>query len=72
MTSLANDSAWPARPYRGLDYYEEVDSPLFRERDEDVNICKKLLLGFTTKLLLLQGSSGSGKSSFVRAGLIPA
>ena len=64
--------SWPKRPYRGLDYYEEADAPLFRERDDDVRNCLRSLIAFRTKILLLQGSSGSGKSSFLRAGLITA
>jgi len=63
--------SWPAQPYRGLDFYREEDAALFRERDEDVQACAQLLTGFGTKLLLLQGYSGVGKSSFLRAGLIP-
>jgi len=62
---------WPKLPYRGLDFYHEADACLFRERDEDVRRCAGLLLGYGVKILLLQGSSGSGKSSFLRAGLIP-
>lgn len=65
-------SNWPEKPYRGLDFYRETDAALFRERDTDANACTDLLLGFGVKLLLLQGSSGCGKSSFLRAGLIPA
>jgi hypothetical protein len=56
---------------RGLDFYRETDALLFRERDKDVEECTAILLGFGVKILLLQGSSGSGKSSFLRAGLIP-
>jgi hypothetical protein len=63
---------WPDRPYRGLDFYREIDAPLFREREIDATTCKDLLLSFGVKLLLLQGSSGCGKSSFLRAGLIPS
>src|ERR1700746_3700735 len=62
---------WPKHPYRGLDFYRETDARLFRERDKDVRECADILLGFGVKILLLQGSSGSGKSSFLRAGLIP-
>jgi hypothetical protein len=63
---------WPKEPYRGLDFYREVDAPLFREREKEVQECADILLGFGVKILLLQGSSGSGKSSFLRAGLIPS
>jgi hypothetical protein len=62
---------WPKWPYRGLDFYREADAPLFSGREEDVRSCAGLVLKFGVKVLLLQGSSGSGKSSFLRAGLIP-
>jgi hypothetical protein len=62
---------WPKHPYRGLDFYRETDARLFRERDRDIQQCSDIVLGFGVKILLLQGSSGSGKSSFLRAGLIP-
>jgi hypothetical protein len=62
---------WPKYPYRGLDFYRETDTLLFREREKDVRECADILLGFGVKILILQGSSGSGKSSFLRAGLIP-
>jgi hypothetical protein len=62
---------WPKRPYRGLDFYREADASVFRERDKNVKDCADILLGYGVKILILQGSSGSGKSSFLRAGLIP-
>ncbi len=71
MDTLPIATQWPKFPYRGLDFYREADAPLFRERDKDVEECATILLGFGVKILLLQGSSGSGKSSFLRAGLIP-
>jgi hypothetical protein len=66
-----NQGQWPKAPYRGLGYFTEADARLFRERDRDVRNCAHLLLGFGVKFLILQGSSGTGKSSFLRAGLIP-
>jgi hypothetical protein len=71
MDTLSIAAQWPKFPYRGLDFYRETDAPLFRERDKDIEECAAILLGFGVKILLLQGSSGSGKSSFLRAGLIP-
>ncbi len=72
MHIQAQRKQWPRRPYRGLDYYHERHAPLFRERDREAQECAQLLVGFGLKILLLHGSSGSGKSSFLRAGLIPA
>jgi hypothetical protein len=59
------------RPYLGLDYFREQDAALFFERDDDSRHCAETLMGFGVKILILQGSTGAGKSSFLRAGLIP-
>jgi hypothetical protein len=59
------------RPYLGLDYFRAEDAALFFERDDDTGRCAHNLMGFGVKILILQGSSGAGKSSFLRAGLIP-
>lgn len=57
-------------PYKGLDPFEEEDAGLFfgRERlvEELVSRVKK------TRAVFITGPSGSGKSSLVRAGLIPS
>jgi Novel STAND NTPase 1 len=62
---------WPGSPYKGLNYYTPADAPLFAERDAEIEDCATLLGEFTTRILLLHGRSGTGKSSFLRAGLIP-
>ena len=71
MDTIPITARWPKHPYRGLDFYRETDALLFCEREMDVRECADIILGFGVKILLLQGSSGSGKSSFLRAGLIP-
>lgn len=58
-----------ASPYKGLKRFEAVDKDRFFGRDQ-------FLTGLVneleqTNLLLLLGASGSGKSSIIRAGLIP-
>jgi formylglycine-generating enzyme required for sulfatase activity len=56
-------------PYRGLNYFREEDAPLFFGR---AAISEKLLNKVKAcSLVTLVGSSGSGKSSVVRAGLVP-
>jgi len=56
-------------PYKGLKKFEQTDKNLFFGRDQFV---ERLLDDLNqTNLLLLLGGSGSGKSSVVRAGLIP-
>jgi hypothetical protein len=62
---------WPDCPYPGLRFYSESDAILFRERETDILRCERALLRFGVKILILQGVSGAGKSSFLRAGLIP-
>src|SRR5271155_4338508 len=57
------------RPYIGLRYFEETDASLFYGRDEHTTE----LLGrlARNRFVAVLGSSGSGKSSLVRAGLLP-
>ncbi len=62
-------------PYKGLYYFEEADSELFFGR-EALTECLVARLGEQVesdlRFLAVVGASGSGKSSVVRAGLIPA
>lgn len=59
----------PESPYQGLDFFDRDDQDYFFGRDQ-------FLTGLVheleqANLILLLGASGSGKSSVVRAGLIP-
>ena len=59
----------PPRPYKFLDYYTENDQGLFFGREEEIeNICSRIL---ARRSFLLYGRSGVGKSSILRAGVIP-
>ena len=62
---------WPERPYKGLSYYGPADRPLFAGRDGQIRECAELLARFDLTTLVLHGETGCGKSSFLRAGLIP-
>jgi len=62
---------WPEHPFRGLNFFSTEDAPLFGERDEDLDACEEMLTKMRTRMLLLHGRSGTGKSSFIRAGLLP-
>ena len=78
---------WPPRtdpdraPYRGWEPFEEIDAGVFFGRDAviargvDVLRSMRFLLLVTMaglkSLFVVLGPSGSGKSSFLRAGLIP-
>jgi hypothetical protein len=48
-----------------------ADRPLFGQRDSELDICVQLIGDLRTRLLLLHGRSGTGKSSFIRAALVP-
>ena len=57
-------------PYKGLQYFNQEDSELFFGRSAWIT---RLLEAIQTRrFLALVGSSGSGKSSLIRAGLLPA
>jgi WD40 repeat protein/transcriptional regulator with XRE-family HTH domain len=62
-------------PYKGLYFFDEADAELFFGRED---LTASLVERLTTELeadqrfLAVIGASGSGKSSVVRAGLIPA
>jgi WD40 repeat protein/transcriptional regulator with XRE-family HTH domain len=67
---------WPAGlaetrcPYRGLQPFQEDDAELFFGREGDVQRLLERLK--TTRFLAVVAPSGSGKSSLVQAGLLPA
>ena len=65
-------------PYKGLAYFDESDADLFAGREELTaklaTRMKEMAGGETAKVRFIGivGASGSGKSSLVRAGLVPA
>ena len=62
-------------PYRGLRPLESVDAAIFFGRDgpiaEAMERLKDLSLSTDKRILVILGASGAGKSSFLRAGLLP-
>jgi ABC-type oligopeptide transport system ATPase subunit len=58
-----------ASPYKGLKKFEPEDSDRFFGRDQFIGGLVNDLE--QTNFILLLGASGSGKSSVIRAGLIP-
>lgn len=62
-------SRTPKRPYKFLDYYTEQDAGLFFGREPECEaICSQIL---AHRSFILHGRSGVGKSSILRAGLMP-
>ena len=63
------------RPYPGLAYLEEQDAAVFFGRDAQIvrglDEIRRLVRTGITRMLVILGASGSGKSSFLRAGLWP-
>jgi WD40 repeat protein/transcriptional regulator with XRE-family HTH domain len=64
-------------PYRGLLHFEETDAELFFGRETlTAKLMDRLQASLATpdaaRFLAIVGASGSGKSSLVRAGLVPA
>ena len=73
--------AWPPEsdpdraPYRGLKPQEAADAGIFFGRDapivDAIDRLRGLRAGAPPRLLVILGASGAGKSSFLRAGLMP-
>ena len=57
-------------PFKGLHYFDEIDADIFFGRQTLIARLMERLRG--TSFLAIVGASGSGKSSILRAGLIPA
>ena len=57
----------PETPYKGLAYYSEQDAPFFFGRERETQIVTANLMA--SRLTLLYGESGVGKSSLLRAGV---
>jgi DNA-binding SARP family transcriptional activator/WD40 repeat protein len=65
--------AWsPPNPFKGLRAFDETDSDEFFGRDDLAEQIVRRVVGCSgDRLTLIVGGSGSGKSSLVRAGVIP-
>lgn len=69
--SLLPNVSPPSRfEVRELDWYEEADAAYFHGRETDIKALRTLLLD--QPVVRLFGPSGVGKSSLLRAGLLPA
>ena len=66
--------AWRDAPFRGLAVFEPAHAPIFFGRTAAISAALAALRAREARaagFLAIVGASGSGKSSFVRAGLIP-
>lgn len=69
--SLAEDAPAPGEPpFKGLTYFGVDDASIFFGREQQVDQLVNHLR--QARFLAVVGASGSGKSSLVRAGLVPA
>jgi hypothetical protein len=61
----------PEKPYPTLANYDREHRALFVGREEDVQRFVELLDDADTRILVLHAESGVGKTSFLRAGVLP-
>ncbi len=67
--STTEKTAQQSSPYKFLDYYGPEDLNIFFGRDQEILILQQKF--YNSRLLVLHGESGTGKTSLIRAGLIP-
>lgn len=70
MSAMVTATVAPAMPYPGLRPFEAADQPVFFGREAQVSGMLRQLEDH--RFVAVVGASGSGKSSLVRAGLLPA
>ena len=70
-----HDFKLPDRPYPGLEPFQETDAAVFFGRDEEtdevIDVFHRHRKGDANGFVLVLGASGCGKSSLVRAGVLP-
>jgi len=73
LVRLEADPPAPANPYKGLEAFDEADAVDFFGRAGLVDEILKRFAddGVRSRLVLVVGASGAGKSSAIRAGLLP-
>jgi WD40 repeat protein len=65
---------WKENPFRGLEVFDFGHAPIFHGRTKEIGTVLEALeaqLGVHRPFVLVVGPSGSGKSSLVRAGVLP-
>ena len=63
---------WIGDPYPGLRSFEPEEAPIFFGRTQEVEELERWVAEEGRRFVAVIGASGSGKSSLVKAGLVPA
>jgi formylglycine-generating enzyme required for sulfatase activity len=66
---IIRDVAPPERPYKFLDYFTDKDRHLFFGRNSEIRSLTEQII--SSRFFVLFGRSGVGKTSILRAGVIP-
>jgi hypothetical protein len=69
-----NVRRWKSCPFRGLDFFDFEHAPIFHGRTKAIGEVLEALeaqVKAERPFVLVVGASGSGKSSLVRAGVLP-
>ena len=69
--TASSSPSWSGSPFPGLRAFTPADAPIFFGRDRETDFLVAKLSDSSCRFLLVVGTSGSGKSSLVAAGLIP-
>jgi WD40 repeat protein/serine/threonine protein kinase len=73
-TSRGTTRRWKSSPFRGLNFFDFEDAPIFHGRTKAIGEILEALevqVRAQRPFVLVVGASGSGKSSLVRAGVLP-
>jgi hypothetical protein len=68
---LTNQPLWTDSPYPGLEAFTPEQSPIYFGRGREVDQLLTQFAESKTRFVAIVGVSGSGKSSLVKAGLLP-
>ena len=71
-TTAAAQPSWTGDPYPGLRSFEPEEAPIFFGRNDETAELVRWVVEKDRRFVAVIGSSGSGKSSLVKAGLVPA
>jgi WD40 repeat protein/serine/threonine protein kinase len=73
-TSNRKVRRWKSNPFRGLNFFDFEDAPIFHGRTKAIGEVLEALevqVKAQQPFVLVVGASGSGKSSLIRAGVLP-